>query len=149
MRGRAALSMRGWPADPSANAAASLRLNSDEPPERCFLPKKHIFTWPGHTKGVQAVRFFPRSGHLLLSCGMDTQVKVRPACVGRLRGAAVPVLTALLQLWEVYNHRRLIRTYRGHSKSVRDISFNNDGPSAGRGGRRRLCASLTPVRGTQ
>ena len=32
-----------------------------------------------------------------------------------------------LQIWEVYNDRRLLRTYSGHSKAVRDISFNNDG----------------------
>ena len=32
-----------------------------------------------------------------------------------------------IQLWEVYNDRRLIRTFLGHGKAVRDVSFNNDG----------------------
>ena len=33
----------------------------------------------------------------------------------------------VLQLWEMYNKRRLLRTYAGHGKAVRDSSFNNDG----------------------
>ncbi|TRY86749.1 hypothetical protein DNTS_004239 [Danionella cerebrum] len=31
------------------------------------------------------------------------------------------------ELWEVYNERRCVRTFIGHSKAVRDICFNNSG----------------------
>lgn len=52
-------------------------LKTGEPGEQeCFLPKKLIHTWSGHNKAVTAIRFFPDSGHLLLSCSMDTKVKV-------------------------------------------------------------------------
>ncbi|XP_064473092.1 pre-mRNA-processing factor 17-like [Ornithodoros turicata] len=82
-----------------------VNLRSSEPPEKCFIPKREIHTWKGHSKGVYALRWFPKSGHLLLSCSMDCKVK----------------------LWEVYNERRCVRTYVGHRQAVRDISFNNQG----------------------
>lgn len=53
-----------------------VNLRSDIPPERCFLPKAHIHTWSGHTKGVAAIRWFPRTAHLLLSASMDCRIKV-------------------------------------------------------------------------
>uniref|UniRef100_A0A8C5QCW3 Pre-mRNA-processing factor 17 n=1 Tax=Leptobrachium leishanense TaxID=445787 RepID=A0A8C5QCW3_9ANUR len=80
-------------------------LRSPDLPEKCYLPKKQIHVWSGHTKGVSAVRLFPRSGHLLLSCSMDCKIK----------------------LWEVYKDRACLRTFIGHSKAVRDICFNNAG----------------------
>nr|CAD7585801.1 unnamed protein product [Timema genevievae] len=82
-----------------------VNFKSDSPPERCFLPKAQIHTWQGHTKGISAIRWFPKTAHLLLSCSMDCRVK----------------------LWEVYNERRCVRTYYGHRQAVRDISFNNLG----------------------
>lgn len=52
-----------------------VNLKSDTPPDRCFLPKSHIHTWSGHTKGIAAVRWFPRTAHLLLSASMDCRIK--------------------------------------------------------------------------
>ncbi|KAL6041831.1 Pre-mRNA-processing factor 17 [Balamuthia mandrillaris] len=71
----------------------------------CYIPKKLIHTWKGHTKGVNAVRLFPKTGHVLLSASNDNTVK----------------------LWDVYNKRECLRTFIGHEKAVRDICFSHDG----------------------
>ncbi|KAJ6256760.1 hypothetical protein Dda_8627 [Drechslerella dactyloides] len=70
-----------------------------------YIPKKLVHTWRGHTKPVTAVRFFPHSGHLILSSSADAKIK----------------------LWDVYHDREMLRTFDGHTKSVNDITFTNTG----------------------
>ncbi|CAA7258724.1 unnamed protein product [Cyclocybe aegerita] len=71
----------------------------------CFIPKVCIHTWTGHTQGVSVVRTFPETGHLLLSGSMDTKIK----------------------LWDIYTHGNCLRTFHGHVKAVKDVTFSNDG----------------------
>lgn len=73
--------------------------------EQCFVPKRLIHTWSGHSKGVNAIKFFPEHGHLLLSAGLDGQIKI----------------------WDVYNSKKCMRTYLGHNKGVREVQFSKDG----------------------
>lgn len=73
--------------------------------ERNYHPKKQIFKWKFGSKPITALRFFPNSGHLLLSASADSRIK----------------------LWSVYNERELLRSYSGHSKSVSDVAFSISG----------------------
>lgn len=82
-----------------------INLKADAADVKNYIPKKLVHTWKHHTKAINALRFFPDSGHLLLSASADNTVKI----------------------WDVYHQRELLRTYMGHSKSVNDICFNNDG----------------------
>jgi pre-mRNA-processing factor 17 len=82
-----------------------IKVRDDAPPAKNFAPKKLLHTWSGHSKGVSAIRFFPKSGHLLLSSSMDGTVK----------------------LWDVHNQRKCLRTFTGHDQAVKDISFSPDG----------------------
>lgn len=74
-------------------------------PTECFPPKGSTSTWVGHTKGVNSIRFFPRTGRLLLSGSQDHRVK----------------------LWSVYGERECLRTFYGHNKPVREVGYNFDG----------------------
>ncbi|KAI3402949.2 hypothetical protein KGF56_004201 [Candida oxycetoniae] len=74
--------------------------------QECFVPKNVIHTFTkAHPKGVNKIQFFPKSGHLLLSCGNDGSIK----------------------LWSVYNAYELLRIYKGHKLAVKDICFNSTG----------------------
>ena len=79
---------------------------------RCYHPKKpmHTFRPPNnkaaHERSLTTLKFFPTSGHVLLSASADGKVK----------------------LWDVYHARELLRTYAGHGgKSVVDVDFSPDG----------------------
>jgi pre-mRNA-processing factor 17 len=80
-------------------------LQSELGSQESFIPKACIHTWTGHTNGVSVIRLFPETGHLLLSGSMDTKIK----------------------LWDVYTHGNCLRTFHGHGKAVKDVTFSNDG----------------------
>lgn len=79
-------------------------IKRKESPKECFLPKKQIKELKGHIKGVTKLEYFPNTNHLLLSSGNDSKI----------------------YLWSLINFK-LLRGYFGHSKPIRDITFNNDG----------------------
>ena len=56
-------------------------------------------------EGYQVLRFFPKSGHFVLT--------------GNAEGKVL--------LFDVIRNRSLAHTYVGHSKAIRDIQFTNDG----------------------
>lgn len=92
---------RSWISPPSGLRGADLHDTEDH---ACFMPKKCVSRMTGHEKGVHRIRLFPRTGHLLLSAGLDGQCKV----------------------WSVET-KKVMRTYIGHAAAVRDVQFNHDG----------------------
>ncbi|KAL4793220.1 WD40-repeat-containing domain protein [Aspergillus venezuelensis] len=70
-----------------------------------YVPKKPVHTWKSHTKAITSLRFFPSSGHLLLSSSADGKAKI----------------------WDVYHSRELLRTFSGHNKSITDTDFHSTG----------------------
>jgi pre-mRNA-processing factor 17 len=96
---------QSWMAPPAGLASI---VSGNDPLEmdhhRCFVPKKCVHRFTGHNKGVHRIRLFPKTGHLLLSGGLDGKCKV----------------------WSV-TQKQVMRTYDGHSAGVRDLQFNLDG----------------------
>ena len=80
-------------------------LKKDVGSIRNYVPKKHIHTFKSHTKPITSLRFFPNSGHLLLSAAADAKAKI----------------------WDVYHSRELLRTFSGHSKAITDTDFHSTG----------------------
>ena len=93
-----------WMAPPSGLSSIARGDPLDMDHHRCFVPKKCVHRFTGHSKGVHRIRLFPKTGHLLLSGGLDGTCKV----------------------WSVPD-KRLMRTYEGHTAGVRDVQFNHDG----------------------
>ena len=94
----------------------SIDLRGELPPyneRKNFFPKRLIRSWKSkegngkaHSRSVNQLRFFPSSGHLLLSASADGNVL----------------------LWDVYrNNRSLLRGYYGSGKSASDIDFTPSG----------------------
>ncbi|KAI4834917.1 pre-mRNA-processing factor 17 [Plasmodium brasilianum] len=73
--------------------------------EENFPPKKEIYIYKGHKMGVQKIRFFPKYGNYILSASLDHTLK----------------------LWGVYKSKSCVRTYKGHFKGVKDVTFDKDG----------------------
>jgi pre-mRNA-processing factor 17 len=94
---------RTWIAPPAGTGGVEASdLTMDH--HRCYVPKKCIHRFTGHTQGVHRIRLFPVTGHLLLSAGLDGKCKV----------------------WSI-EQKQVMRTYVGHSAAVRDAQFNHDG----------------------
>lgn len=87
---------RSWMAPPPG-------LRAGDGSQEAFIPKKCIKKYAGHTKGVQEVAFFPKTGHLLLSASMDGKCKI----------------------WDVAGDRNVRRTYSGHSEAVRFVESSS------------------------
>jgi WD40 repeat protein len=91
---------RSWVAAPKG-------VRADGGDHECFVPKAVVRTLTGHTKGVQAVEYFPGTGHLLLSASLDGRAKIWDAAGTHKYGVK--------------------RTYIGHNGGVRSARFSADG----------------------
>jgi pre-mRNA-processing factor 17 len=92
---------RAWCVAPS-----SMKADPEGTSHECFIPKKCVKKLTGHTKGVQALEYFPGTGHLLLSGSMDGKCKI----------------------WDSHTSDMGVQmTYAGHSEAVRSIHMSNTG----------------------
>ena len=73
--------------------------------EKSFHPKKLVHTWKHGSKPITAIRFFPKTAHLLLSASADAKIKI----------------------FDVYREQELLRTYSGHTKALTDAEFSPTG----------------------
>ncbi|CCD23596.1 Cdc40p NDAI_0B05630 [Naumovozyma dairenensis CBS 421] len=72
---------------------------------KCYLPKRTKYTLSGHINGTTSLKLLPKTGHLILSGGNDNVVKI----------------------WDFYHDRKVLRDYKGHSKAIKSLCFNDDG----------------------
>jgi WD40 repeat protein len=73
----------------------------------CFVPKKCLKKYTGHTKGIQEIELFPKTGHLILSASLDGTCKI----------------------WDIFGDKTVHQTYLGHNEAVRSINFDSTGLS--------------------
>ena len=73
--------------------------------EKSFHPKKLVHTWRHGTKPITAIRFFPKTAHLLLSASADAKIKI----------------------FDVFREQELLRSYSGHTKALTDAEFSPAG----------------------
>lgn len=84
------------------------------PPEACSLPRRQVASWAAHGKGTSVVRFFPGTGHLLLTTGLDGKAKVWDARSLGGGGGGPPA-------------PKLLRSYSGSTRGIRDAAWSGDG----------------------
>lgn len=103
--GKEAFDYKGnsWMAPPAGTG--SIRADGGKSNHRCYVPKQVARRFVSSSeRGVQRVRLFPVTGHLVLSANLDGNC----------------------QVWSLETNE-LMRTYKGHSAAVRDVQFNRDG----------------------
>jgi pre-mRNA-processing factor 17 len=106
----------------------------------CFIPKKCIKKYTGHTKGVHAIEFFPNTGGFSLghvACNID--ILISCSCVFKAYRPYICLICVLIlvtysspghlllsasmdgkcKIWDVFGDRNVRRTYAGHEEAIR------------------------------
>ena len=99
----------------AASSASSFGASSSS--TEYFLPKREVCSLVGHCGGVQTLRLFPTTNHLLLSASFDSTIKIW----GEERNKNNTHYSYNNMKWKCKC------TYTAHSQAVRDIQFDNDG----------------------